>query len=80
MVFKIDATIEHIAHWLPTQGPLKDFIHHNTLHSVQHHPFHEGVAIAAKIFGARSYLALSYYQNLYQARERPLTYQAWRVI
>ncbi len=66
MVFKIDATIEHIAHWLPAQGPLKDFIHHNTLHSVQHHPFHEGVAIAAKIFGARSYLALSYYQNLYQ--------------
>ncbi len=66
MVFKIDASIEHIAHWLPAQGPLKDFIHHNTLHSVQHHPFHEGVAIAAKIFGARSYLALSYYQNLYQ--------------
>ena len=51
MVFKIDAAIEHIAHWLPAQGPLKDFIHHNTLHSVQHHPFHEGVAIAAKING-----------------------------
>ncbi len=66
MVFKIDASIEHIAHWLPAQGPLKDFIHHNTLHSVQHHPFHEGVAIAAKIFGARSYLTLNYYQNLYQ--------------
>lgn len=66
MAFTIDTSITHIAHWLPAQGPLKDFIHHNTLHSVQHHPFHEGVAIAAKIFGARSYLALKYYQNLYQ--------------
>lgn len=66
MAFNIDTSIAHIAHWLPAQGPLKDFIHHNTLHSVQHHPFHEGVAIAAKIFGARSYLALKYYQDLYQ--------------
>ena len=64
--FNIDASIAHIAHWLPAQGPLKDFIHHNTLHAVQNHPFHEGVAIAAKIFGARSYLSLNYYQNLYQ--------------
>ncbi len=64
--FNIDASIAHISHWLPAQGPLKDFIHHNTLHAVQDHPFHEGVAIAAKIFGARSYLALEYYQNLYQ--------------
>ena len=26
--FDLDASIEHIAHWLPTQGPIKDFIHH----------------------------------------------------
>jgi uncharacterized protein YbcC (UPF0753/DUF2309 family) len=63
--FDLDASIEHIAHWLPAQGPIKDFIHHNTLHAVQHHPFHEGVAIAAKVFGARSYLPLDDYQNLY---------------
>ncbi len=64
--FYLDAAIEHIAHWLPAQGPIKDFIHHNTLHAVQHHPFHEGVAIAAKMFGARSYLALEDYQTMYQ--------------
>lgn len=63
--FNLDKTIEHIAHWLPTQGPIKDFIHHNTLHSVQHYPFHKGVAVAAKIFGARSYLPLDDYQSLY---------------
>jgi hypothetical protein len=64
--FDLDVSIEHIAHWLPAQGPIKDFIHHNTLHAVQHHPFHEGVAIAAKMFGARSYLPLDDYQNMYR--------------
>lgn len=64
--FDIAGAIEHIAHWLPTQGPIKDFIHHNTLHAVQHLPFHEGVAVAAKVFGARSYLPLAEYQAMYR--------------
>ncbi|MDO9105996.1 MAG: DUF2309 domain-containing protein [Methylovulum sp.] len=64
--FDLDESIAHIAHWLPTQGPIKDFIHHNTLHAVQHHPFHKGVAIAAKVFGARSYLPAADYQALYR--------------
>jgi len=64
--FNLDAAIEHIAHWLPTQGPIKDFIHHNTLHAVQHLPFHDGVAVAAKVFGAFSYLPLKDYQQRYQ--------------
>ncbi|MCK9394326.1 MAG: DUF2309 domain-containing protein [Methylobacter sp.] len=64
--FDLDESIEHIAHWLPSQGPIKDFIHHNTLHAVQHYPFHDGVAVAAKIFGARSYLPLEDYQNRYR--------------
>jgi uncharacterized protein YbcC (UPF0753/DUF2309 family) len=64
--FNLDASIDHISHWLPTQGPIKDFIHHNTLHSVQHFPFHEGVALAARIYGARSYLPLADYQKRYR--------------
>lgn len=64
--FDLDTAIEHVAHWLPVQGPIKDFIHHNTLHAVQHYPFHQGVAIAAKVFGARSYLPAADYQALYQ--------------
>lgn len=63
--FNLDTALANIAHWLPAQGPIKDFIHHNTLHAVQHHPFHEGIAIAAKIFGARSYLPLTDYQNMF---------------
>ncbi|MGZ8190801.1 MAG: YbcC family protein [Methylococcaceae bacterium] len=64
--FDLDEAIDHIAHWLPTQGPIKDFIHHNTLHAVQHYPFHKGVAIAAKVFGARSYLPVADYQAMYR--------------
>lgn len=64
--FDLEVAIEHIAHWLPSQGPIKDFIHHNTLHAVQNMPFHEGVAVAAKIFGARSYLPLEDYQRMYR--------------
>lgn len=64
--FELDAAIDHLAHWLPTQGPIKDFIHHNTLHAVQHFPFHDGVAVAAKVFGARSYLPIEDYQKRFQ--------------
>jgi len=36
------------------------------LHAVQNHPFHEGVALAAKMFGARSYLPLDDYQKMHR--------------
>jgi uncharacterized protein len=65
VAFDLDKVIDHIAHWLPSQGPIKDFIHHNTLHAVQHLPFHEGVALAAKMFGARSYMPMEYYLKMY---------------
>jgi hypothetical protein len=65
-VVHLDAVIDHIAHWLPAQGPIKDFIHHNTLHAVQNRPFHEGVAVAAKVLGAKSYLPLADYQQRYR--------------
>ena len=64
--FDLDHSLDHIAHWLPTQGPIKDFIHHNTLHAFQHLTFHEALSAAGKLFGARSYLPLDDYQDLYR--------------
>lgn len=64
-------TLHALKHFLPAQAPLKDFIHHNTLHAFQHLPFHEGVSRAAKLFGYRVYLPLAYYRDLYAKGEIP---------
>lgn len=64
--FDIDKAVDFIAHWLPAQGPIKDFIHHNTLHAFQDLPFHDAVALAGKLFGARSYLPIADYQAMYR--------------
>src|SRR6185312_4524312 len=50
----LDEMLTRVAHWLPTQGPLKDFVHHNTLHAFQHLKFDDGVAAAARLYGALS--------------------------
>lgn len=64
--FDLDSCINHLAHWLPTQGPIKDFVHHNTLHAFQNLPFHEALSVAGRLFGAQSYLALSEYHARYK--------------
>lgn len=64
--FDLDTCINRLAHWLPTQGPIKDFIHHNTLHSLQHLKFHDALSVAGKLFGASSYLPLDEYQRMYE--------------
>lgn len=61
--FDIDDAIHHVSHWLPSQNPIKDFIHHNTLHAVQNRPFAEAVAIASRLYGAKSSQPLSYFQK-----------------
>lgn len=63
--FDINNSLEKIKHYLPSQNPLKDFIHHNTLHAFQHYNFHQGLAKASKIFGFKTYLGLNEYRALY---------------
>lgn len=57
--------LHNLKHYLPAQAPLKDFVHHNTLHEFQDQKFHDGLAMASKMFGYRVYLSFSEYQKLY---------------
>lgn len=57
--------------YLPDQRPLKDFIHHNTLHAFQHLPFPEAMKTASRKFGYRTYLPLEVYREKFRSGEIP---------
>ncbi len=54
-----------LKHYLPTQGPLKDFVHHNTLHAFQDMKFYDAINKASAIFGYQTTLSLTEYRDLY---------------
>jgi uncharacterized protein len=54
----IDSAITRAYGILPDQGPIGVFIHHNTLHSYQHLPFHRGIQEGAAHLGAQAYMSL----------------------
>ncbi len=58
--------LHELKHHLPAQAPLKDFIHHNTLHSFQHLSFHKGIRRASEILGYKVSLTLTEFRNLYK--------------
>jgi uncharacterized protein YbcC (UPF0753/DUF2309 family) len=59
-------TVLHaLKHYLPAQAPLKDFIHHNTLHAFQHLKFHDAIRQASGIFGYKVSLSLDEYRSRY---------------
>ncbi|RYF92609.1 MAG: DUF2309 family protein, partial [Chitinophagaceae bacterium] len=58
--------IHDLKHFLPSQQALKDFIHHNSLHAVQHMKFYDAIFKASGIFGFQVHLQLSEYRQLYK--------------
>lgn len=64
--------VEHLAHLLPAQGPLRVFVHHNTLHAFEDLPFEQAVVKAGDLFGCRPYLEEDDYRREW-SRGRILT-------
>lgn len=63
--FDEEQVLHRLKHYLPAQAPLKDFVHHNTLHAFQHQKFFDGIHQAAEIFGYRISLSIREYRALY---------------
>ncbi|HRI80358.1 MAG TPA: Na-translocating system protein MpsB, partial [Cyclobacteriaceae bacterium] len=61
--------IHDLKHYLPAQAPLKDFIHHNTLHAFQKFNFHKATRLASEILGYRVSLSLLEFRQLYEEKK-----------
>jgi hypothetical protein len=71
------SVIEHAIHYLPTQGPITIFIHHNTLHAFEHLKFDQAVVEGGRVFGCEPYLSEDRYRDeLHRGRIRPADLEA----
>ena len=67
--FDEQKVLHNLSHYLPAQNPLKDFVHHNTLHAFQHKSFHEALQEATTIFGYKTYLSLADFRKRFANAE-----------
>ncbi|GMQ24196.1 hypothetical protein Aoki45_08780 [Algoriphagus sp. oki45] len=65
-VLGMGVLLEELKHFLPAQAPLKDFVHHNTLHAFQNLPFNQGLKQAKIQLGYRGYLPIEDYRKMYR--------------
>lgn len=65
-IFDEEHVLLGLKQYLPTQTPLKDFIHHNSLHAFRDMKFYDAIFRASKIFGYQVTLQLSEYRKLYE--------------
>jgi uncharacterized protein len=61
--------LHELKHYLPAQGPLKDFIHHNTLHAFQNLKFHDGIHKASGMFGYKVSFSIDEFRELYNSKK-----------
>ncbi len=61
--------LHELKHYLPAQAPLKDFIHHNTLHAFQTLKFEDALQQASTIFGYKVSLTLNEYRSFFKSKK-----------
>jgi uncharacterized protein YbcC (UPF0753/DUF2309 family) len=64
--FNEKEVLNRLRHFLPEQAPLKDFVHHNTLHAFQKKSFFDAISSASKKFGYKVSLSIEEYRELYK--------------
>lgn len=64
---KIRSMVTMAGEVLPFFWPMRNFIHHNPLHGLEHLPFEQAVAEASRLFHARGWLPRTEYQRLLAA-------------
>jgi uncharacterized protein YbcC (UPF0753/DUF2309 family) len=65
-IFDEEKVLHKLSHYLPAQNPLKDFVHHNTLHAFQKYNFFEAMQKAHTIFDYKTYLPLPEFRRLFK--------------
>ncbi|MES2285009.1 MAG: DUF2309 domain-containing protein [Bacteroidota bacterium] len=65
LTFNEKHVLQELKHYLPSQTPLKDFIHHNSLHGFQNMKFYDAIFKASKIFGYQVTMQLTEFRELY---------------
>ncbi len=65
--FNEHEVLHDLKHYLPAQAPLKDFIHHNTLHAFQNLKFYKALRQASGVFGYNVSLSLEEYRSHFKS-------------
>lgn len=65
--FNEHEVLHELKHYLPAQAPLKDFVHHNTLHAFQNLKFYDALRNASGKLGYKVSLLLREYRAFYKS-------------
>lgn len=57
----LDTIVDEVRHLLPTQAPIRRFVHHNTLHHFEHLNFHQAVVEGGQLLGCQPYPSESFF-------------------